>query len=137
MAVAESALEVGNLISGTFKAGTAGRSFESRNPAQRRRHRCVPQAMPPMSTQRSQPRDAFDAWRGRPGRLAQRSSAPSELLEERKEALAQLMTREMGKVLIEARGDVQEAIDMGSSSPARDAEPSARPSPASCATSGR
>jgi acyl-CoA reductase-like NAD-dependent aldehyde dehydrogenase len=33
-------------------------------------------------------------------------------LEERKEELARLMTQEMGKVLTEARGDVQEAIDM-------------------------
>ena len=33
-------------------------------------------------------------------------------MEERKEELAQLMTREMGKVLTEARGDVQEGIDM-------------------------
>ena len=34
------------------------------------------------------------------------------LIAERKEALAREMTREMGKVLNEARGDVQEAIDM-------------------------
>jgi acyl-CoA reductase-like NAD-dependent aldehyde dehydrogenase len=34
------------------------------------------------------------------------------MLEEQKEELAKIMTREMGKVLIEARGDVQEAIDM-------------------------
>ncbi|MCC6804255.1 MAG: aldehyde dehydrogenase family protein [Anaerolineae bacterium] len=34
------------------------------------------------------------------------------LLQERKESLARLMTQEMGKVLSEARGDVQEAIDM-------------------------
>ncbi|MGA8208104.1 MAG: aldehyde dehydrogenase family protein, partial [Candidatus Dormiibacterota bacterium] len=34
------------------------------------------------------------------------------ILEERKEELARLMTREMGKVLTEARGDVQEGIDM-------------------------
>src|SRR4029077_12342860 len=33
------------------------------------------------------------------------------LLEERKEIVAQAMTREMGKVLDETRGDVQEAID--------------------------
>src|SRR5258708_3156226 len=35
----------------------------------------------------------------------------AELLLERKEELSQLMAREMGKPLIEARGDVQEAID--------------------------
>ena len=34
------------------------------------------------------------------------------VLQERKEAIARLMTDEMGKVLSEARGDVQEAIDM-------------------------
>jgi len=34
------------------------------------------------------------------------------VLETRKEELAQIMVREMGKVLKEARGDVQEAIDM-------------------------
>lgn len=34
------------------------------------------------------------------------------LLQERKEALAQTITREMGKVIEEARGEVQEAIDM-------------------------
>lgn len=36
----------------------------------------------------------------------------AEILKGRKEEMAQLMTREMGKVLNEARGDVQEAIDM-------------------------
>jgi len=35
-----------------------------------------------------------------------------QLLLDRKEELAQLLTREMGKVIAEARGDVQEAIDM-------------------------
>src|SRR5690606_4062550 len=34
------------------------------------------------------------------------------ILQERKEAISRLMTQEMGKVLSEARGDVQEAIDM-------------------------
>ncbi len=35
-----------------------------------------------------------------------------QLLIDQKEDLSQLMTREMGKVIAEARGDVQEAIDM-------------------------
>src|SRR4026209_780474 len=34
-----------------------------------------------------------------------------DLLSERKEAIARAMTREMGKVLPETRGDVQEGID--------------------------
>lgn len=34
------------------------------------------------------------------------------LLKERKEELAQILTKEMGKVIAEARGEVQEAIDM-------------------------
>jgi len=36
----------------------------------------------------------------------------ARILEERKEELAVLMTQEMGKVLPETRGDVQEAIDI-------------------------
>ncbi len=36
----------------------------------------------------------------------------AQLLKERKEELSRLMTREMGKVLNEARGDVQEGVDM-------------------------
>ena len=71
--------------------------------------------MPTMWTRRSTPRgSAFDGWRRTPwpSRAAIILRA-SELLEDRKEELAQLMTREMGKVLTEARGDVQEAIDMG------------------------
>lgn len=36
----------------------------------------------------------------------------AQILEERKEHLSRVMTAEMGKVLSEARGDVQEAIDM-------------------------
>jgi aldehyde dehydrogenase (NAD+) len=58
-------------------------------------------------------RAAFDGWRLTPaphrGEILFRAA---ELLVQRKEALAREMTREMGKVLTEARGDVQEAIDM-------------------------
>ncbi len=56
---------------------------------------------------------AFDSWRLTPppkrGEILYRIG---QLLIERKESLAQLLTREMGKVIVEARGDVQEAIDM-------------------------
>jgi alpha-ketoglutaric semialdehyde dehydrogenase len=56
---------------------------------------------------------AYEGWRLTPapkrGEILFRAA---ELLVQRKEEYAQTMTREMGKVLKEARGDVQEAIDM-------------------------
>jgi aldehyde dehydrogenase (NAD+) len=56
---------------------------------------------------------AARAWRLTPppkrGEILFRAA---RLLAERKESYAEQMTREMGKVLDEARGDVQEAIDM-------------------------
>jgi alpha-ketoglutaric semialdehyde dehydrogenase len=56
---------------------------------------------------------AYPSWRLTPapkrGEILYRAA---QILLERKEDLARHMTREMGKVLNEARGDVQEAIDM-------------------------
>src|SRR5207237_7605488 len=58
-------------------------------------------------------KEAYKSWRLVPapkrGEILYRAA---RLLLERKEGLAGQMTREMGKVLEEARGDVQEAIDM-------------------------
>jgi acyl-CoA reductase-like NAD-dependent aldehyde dehydrogenase len=57
---------------------------------------------------------ALPAWRATPaparGEIVLRAAL---LLEQRLEELARLMTREMGKPLKEARGDVQTAIDFG------------------------
>lgn len=57
--------------------------------------------------------EAFLSWSRTPapqrGKILFRAA---RVLEERKEELARLMTLENGKVLSEARGDVQEAIDM-------------------------
>src|ERR1700758_267692 len=59
-------------------------------------------------------RDASASWKATPwparGEIILRAGL---LLEERKEEMARLMTREMGKVLVEARGDVQEGGDKG------------------------
>ncbi len=58
-------------------------------------------------------RTAFDTWRLVPapkrGEILYRAG---ELLTRHKEELARTMTQEMGKVLKETRGDVQEGIDM-------------------------
>ena len=56
---------------------------------------------------------AFPGWKNTPApRRAEVLYAAGEILKRDKEKLARLMTREMGKVLAETRGDVQEAIDM-------------------------
>ena len=56
---------------------------------------------------------AFDRWRLTPApKRAEILFNAGQRLIERKEEYAQDMTKEMGKVLNEARGDIQEAIDM-------------------------
>src|SRR5918992_5017821 len=56
---------------------------------------------------------AYERWRLVPApKRAEVLFRAAQLIVERKEAFARDMTREMGKVLNEARGDVQEAIDM-------------------------
>ncbi|HVA17725.1 MAG TPA: aldehyde dehydrogenase family protein [Candidatus Dormibacteraeota bacterium] len=58
-------------------------------------------------------KNAFDKWRLTPApKRAEILYRAAEIMIQRKEDLARDMTREMGKVLAETRGDVQEAIDM-------------------------
>ena len=56
---------------------------------------------------------AFRSWRLTPApKRAEIIYRAGEIIRDRKEELARAMTREMGKVLAETRGDVQEGIDM-------------------------
>jgi len=107
--------EFHNLVGGDRVPARSGRTFESVNPADRAD---VVGVFP-----RSGAEDVSDAvaaaCRALPGwrRTPQPARADvirraAQLLRDRKEELARLMTREMGKVLVEARGDVQEAVDM-------------------------
>ncbi len=58
-------------------------------------------------------RQAFETWRKVPApKRGEILFRVGTLLKEHKDDLAEYMTREMGKVLMEARGDVQEGIDM-------------------------
>ncbi len=58
-------------------------------------------------------RDAYKTWRLVPApKRAEILFRVAEVLAKRKEEFSRDMTREMGKVLAETRGDVQEAIDM-------------------------
>src|SRR5512138_1193566 len=57
--------------------------------------------------------EGFKPWRLLPAPLrGEILFKVGDLLKQKKEELAQLLTRDMGKVIAEARGDVQEAIDM-------------------------
>jgi alpha-ketoglutaric semialdehyde dehydrogenase len=103
-----------NLIGGEWVESRSGQTYENLNPADTRDVIGV--------FQRSDKRDvddavnaahaAFQRWRLVPApKRAEIIYRAAEILTERKDAYARDMTREMGKVLKETRGDVQEAID--------------------------
>jgi alpha-ketoglutaric semialdehyde dehydrogenase len=116
MTATSSRAEPFNLIAGEHRRAASGRTFESRNPA---RHDEVVGVFPESSAADvdaavAAAQRALPGWRSTPWpRRGDIILAAATIMEQRKEELAQLMTREMGKVLTEARGDVQEAIDMG------------------------
>ncbi|MDQ2691734.1 MAG: aldehyde dehydrogenase family protein, partial [Chloroflexota bacterium] len=57
--------------------------------------------------------EAFKSWRLVPAPLrGEMLFRVADILKQKKEELARLLTQDMGKVISEARGDVQEAIDM-------------------------
>ena len=104
-----------NLIGGKWLPSRSGKSFENRNPA--RTSDLIgtfPDSGPEDVDSAVQAASrAFAPWRLTPApRRAEIIYRVAEILRDRKEELARLMTREMGKVLAETRGDVQEAIDM-------------------------
>jgi alpha-ketoglutaric semialdehyde dehydrogenase len=104
-----------NFIAGEWCDSTSGQTFESRDPADTRdvigRFQQGTKADVAMAVR------AAEAAKG----MWQRTPAPKRgeilyafgaLMAQHKERLARAMTREMGKVLTEARGDVQEGIDI-------------------------
>jgi aldehyde dehydrogenase (NAD+) len=105
-----------NFIGGEWVEARSGETFQSTNPAD-------PSDVLgefPGSDQRdveaavAAADRAFKEWSKMPApKRGESLFRVAELIREHKEELARIMTREMGKVLNEARGDVQEAIDMG------------------------
>ena len=103
-----------NYIDGKWRSAQTGKTFENRNPANR--NDLI--GLFPASGQGDvddaveAAKKAFASWRLVPapkrGELLYRAG---ELLKKHKEELARVETREMGKVLKETRGDVQEGID--------------------------
>ncbi|MDH5458169.1 MAG: aldehyde dehydrogenase family protein [Nitrospinota bacterium] len=104
-----------NYINGKWKASSSGETFENVNPAnhnevlgrfQKSNKKDVNEAI-------SAAENAQKQWRETPApKRGEILFKVAELLQQQKESLAQDMTREMGKVISETRGDVQEAIDL-------------------------
>jgi len=103
-----------NFINGRWVDAKSGRTFENRNPANwdelvglfpRSGREDVEEAV-------KAARAAFAKWRLVPApKRGDILRKVGDLMVARKEELARQMTREMGKVLAETRGDVQEGID--------------------------
>ncbi|MGI8975343.1 MAG: aldehyde dehydrogenase family protein, partial [Thermomicrobiales bacterium] len=103
-----------NFIGGNWIESATGATFERRNPATGEvigvftdsDARDVDAAVSAASK-------AFASWRLYPApKRREILFKAARILEDRKEAYAREMTEEMGKVLDETRGDIQEAIDM-------------------------
>jgi alpha-ketoglutaric semialdehyde dehydrogenase len=104
-----------NYINGKWKASSSGKTFENVNPAnhddivgrfQKSNKKDVNEAI-------TAAEEALPQWRATPApKRGEILFKVAELLLQEKESLAQDMTREMGKVIGETRGDVQEAIDL-------------------------
>jgi alpha-ketoglutaric semialdehyde dehydrogenase len=104
-----------NFIAGQWVAPSTGEYFENRNPADTARPligRFPASGVADVQRAVASAQRGFELWKRTPaparGDVLRRVG---DMLATRKEELADLMTREMGKPLAETRGDVQEGID--------------------------
>jgi alpha-ketoglutaric semialdehyde dehydrogenase len=115
MSTATNVITYNNFINGEWVRSASGEVFENRNPAntddliglfQKSTRADVQRAIEAAAA-------AYRDWRLVPApRRAEILYRAAQIFTERKRAYARDMTREMGKVLKETEGDVQEAIDM-------------------------
>src|SRR5213078_3705719 len=103
-----------NFIDGRWLDASGGETFENTNPATGELIANVAKStVADVDRAVDAARRALDGWRLYPapkrGEILYRAG---EIMLTRKDDLAREMTREMGKVLAESRGDVQEGIDM-------------------------
>ena len=104
-----------NFINGEWVESCSGKAYENRNPANTDEliGMFVSSKEEDVDLAAEAAQEAYATWRLTPApKRAQILFRAAELLVQHKEEYAKDMTREMGKVLAETRGDVQEAIDM-------------------------
>ena len=112
--VSSSVKEFKNYIDGKWVSSGSGRTFESHSPANGELVGTLQlsNAQDVLDAVDAADR-AFDKWRKYPApKRAELIYRVSDILRAHKQEMGELLTREMGKVLPEALGDVQEAIDM-------------------------
>ena len=102
-----------NYIDGEWVASESGEMFENINPADNRDivGRFPLSTSDDVNAAVNAAQGAFDRWRNTRAKRAELLFRLGEILIRNKEQFTADMTREMGKVLKEAGGDVQEAID--------------------------
>lgn len=104
-----------NFIGGEFVASGSGKTFERRNPADQRDLVGIFQDSDAedVNAAVAAARAAYPAWRAVPApRRGEILLRAAQLLQERKDRYSSDLTREMGKPLFEAGGDIVEAIGM-------------------------
>ncbi len=107
--------EFKNFINGKWQPAKSGKTFQSTNPAN---PSDVVGIFPASGKEDvdeavAAAKKAYEEWRLTPApRRAEILFKAGQLFIERKEELSRELTREMGKVIAEARGDIQEVIDM-------------------------
>src|SRR5258705_6647368 len=115
MATAVAPRVYNNFINGEWVPASGGKAYENRNPADWDElvGMVLSSSSEDVGAAVDAATEAYKTWRLVPApKRAEILYRTAELLLQRKEELSKDMTREMGKVLAETRGDVQEAIDM-------------------------
>lgn len=103
-----------NFIAGKWVGAKTGQTFENRNPADPKDLIGIFPASGPKDVDEAvgAAKKAFPDWRlVPPPKRGEILLRVGELMSKHKEEIAQSMTREMGKIIKETRGDVQEGID--------------------------
>lgn len=107
--------EYTNYIDGKWVKSKTGKTFENRNPANQDDLIGIFQesSSDDVTTAVDAASRAYESWRLTPApKRAEYLYKVGDILKRRKDEMAREMTREMGKVVDETRGDIQEAIDM-------------------------